>query len=90
MRGDRQRDGRTDPRQLFDADAVVDRRQRRAAVLFGELHAGQTERRELRQEVRRKLLRLVPLHDVGTDLGFRELADRPPQQFLLFSRPKVH
>ena len=90
MRRDRERHGRADARQLLDADAVVDRRQRGAAVLFGELHAGETERRELRQEIGRELLRLVPLHDVRTDLGFREFADRPAQQFLLLSRAKVH
>ena len=33
-----------------------------------------------------KVLRLVPLHDVGADLGFGELAHRPAQQLLLFGR----
>ena len=90
MGGDRQRHGRAHTRELFDADAVVDRRQRRAAVLFGELHAGEPERRELRQEIGRKLLGLVPLHDVWTDLRLREFADRPAQQFLLLSRAEIH
>ncbi len=90
MRRDRERHRGTDPRQFFDADAVVDRRERGAAVVFGKLDAGQPQRGEFRQEIVRELLRLVPLHDVGTDLGFRELADRPAQQFLLLSRAKVH
>ena len=90
VRRDGERHRGTDAGQLFDADAVVDRRERGAAVFFGKLHAGKTERGEFRQEIVRELLRLVPLHDVGTDLGFRELADRPAQQVLLLSRAKVH
>ena len=80
----------TDARELLDADAVVDRRHRRAAVLFGELDAHQAERGELRQQLRRKLLRLVPLHDVGTHLRFGELAHRAAQQLLLFGGTEVH
>ena len=67
VRGDRERDRRTDARQFLDADAVVDRRQRGAAVVLGKLHAGKTERRQLGQEVVRELLRLVPLHDVRAE-----------------------
>ena len=48
------------------------------------------ERRELRQEIHRKLLRLVPLHDVRTDLRLREFADRPAQQFLLVGQAEIH
>ena len=39
VRGHRQRDRRIDAREFLDADAVVDRRQPRAAVLLGELDA---------------------------------------------------
>ena len=39
---------------------------------------------ELRQQLHRKVLRLVPLHDVRADLGLGELAHRLAQQFLLF------
>ena len=90
VRRDRERHRGTHARQFFDADAVVDRRERRAAVFLWKLNAGEPERRELRQEIVGELLRLVPLHDVWTDLGFREFADRPAQQFLLLSRAKVH
>ena len=65
---------RADARQLLDADAVVDRRHRRAAVLFRELDAGQPERRELRPAASSgKCLRFVPLHHVRTDFRFSEL-----------------
>ena len=50
VRRDRQRDRRTDAGELLDADAVVDGRHRRAAVLLGKLDAHQAERRELRQQ----------------------------------------
>jgi hypothetical protein len=86
----RQRDAGIDPRDLLDADAVVDRRHRRAAVLFGELDAHQAERAELRHQLPRKVLVLIPLADVRTDFGFRELADRAAQQLLLVCRTKVH
>ena len=90
VRGDGERHGWTHAGQLFDADAVVDRGERSAAVFFGELYAGKTECGEFRQEIGRELLGLVPFHDVGPNLGFREFADRPPQQVLLLGRPKVH
>ena len=90
VRRDRQRDGRVDARELLDADAVVDRRHARAAVLLGVLNAQQAERRQLRHQVGGKVLRLVPLADVRADLGFGELAHRAAQQLLLFGRSEVH
>ena len=45
VRGNRQRDGRVDARQLFDADAVVDGRHAGAAVLLRPLDAQQPESR---------------------------------------------
>ena len=45
VRGHRQGHRRTHPRQLLDADAVVDRRHAGAAVLFRKLDAHQPERR---------------------------------------------
>ena len=87
VRGDRERDRRTDARQLLDADAVVDRRQRGAAVLLGELDARSSpSAASFGSRSIGKLLRLVPLHDVRANLGFRELADRPAQQLLLFGQ----
>ena len=90
VRGHRQRDGRIDARQFLDADAVVDRGHRRAAVLLGKLDAEQADRRELRHQLGRKVLILIPLPDVRADFGFRELAHGPAQQRLLFRRPEVH
>ena len=90
VRGDRQRDRRIDARQLFDADAVVERRHPGAAVRLGHLDAHQPERGQLRQQVRRKRLRLVPLHDVRTDLGLGELADRAAQELVIGRRTKIH
>jgi hypothetical protein len=43
VRRDRQRNGGIDARQLLDADAIVDRRHARAAVLLGKLNTEQPE-----------------------------------------------
>jgi hypothetical protein len=85
VRGNRQRNRRVDARELFDADAVVDRRQSGAAVLLRKLNARQPERAEPRPEVARKALRLVPGHHIRTDFCLGELADCFPEQ-LLFGR----
>ena len=45
---------------------------------------------ELRNQLDRKVLRLVPLADVRADLGFGELAHAAPEQLLLFGQPEVH
>src|SRR5262249_7373822 len=90
VRRDRERNRRTDARQLFDADAVVDGRHRGPAVPFVELDARQPERGELRQQIHRELLRLVPLHHVRTDLGFGELAHATAQDLLLIRWAEVH
>ena len=79
-----------DARQLFDADAVVDGRHAGAAVLLGQLDAQQAERGELRDQLGRKVLRLVPLADVRPDFGFGELANAAAQQLLLFGQPEIH
>ena len=79
-----------DARELLDADAVVERRHAGAAVLLRELDAEQPERRELRHQLDRKMLRLVPLADVRADFGLGELADGAAQQLLLFGQPEVH
>src|SRR5262249_19118407 len=90
MRGNRQRDAGIDARELLDADAVVDRRHRGAAVLLRELDAHEPELRELGDELGRKMLRLVPLADVRPHLGLGEVAHRAAQQRLLFRRTEVH
>src|SRR6185295_1922415 len=67
-----------------------ERRHPGAAVLLGELDAEQPERGQLRHQLDRKVLLLVPLAHVGTHLGLRELADAPAQQFLFFGQSEVH
>ncbi len=37
-----------------------------------------------------KVLRLVPLPDVGANLGFGEFADGSAEQLLLFGQPEIH
>ena len=49
-----------------------------------------TEARQLRQETTRKLLRLVPVHDVGRDLLVSELADGTSDHHFGFGRTNVH
>ena len=90
VRGHRQRDGGIDARKLLDADAVVDRRHPGAAVLLVELDAEQPERRQLRPQLGREVLFLIPLADVRPNLGFREFADAAAEQDLLLGRTEVH
>ena len=90
VRRDRQRHAGIDARQLLDADAVVDGRHAGAAVLLGKLDAQQAERGQLRHQLDRKMLRLVPLADVRTHFGFGELAHAAAQQLLLLGRTEVH
>ncbi len=90
VRRNRERDRRAHPCDLFDADAIVHRRHARAAVLVRDLDAQQVQAGELLQQIHRKVLRLVPLHDVRADFAFRERAHRATQDFLLLGRPKVH
>ena len=42
------------------------------------------------EQLARKVLRLVPLHDVRPQLGFRELANAAAQQVLILGQPDVH
>ncbi len=90
VRGDRQGQARVDTRELLDADAVVDRRHPRTAVLLGKLDAHQAERSQGGDDLRWKVLRLVPLAHVRPDFGLRELANRAPQQSLFLGLAKVH
>src|SRR5439155_2887495 len=60
VRGHRERDAGIDPRELLDADAIIDRRHAGAAVRLRNLNAEQAERSELGNEFRGKVLRLIP------------------------------
>ena len=90
VRRDGQRDRGIDARQFLDADAVLHRGHARAAVGLGDLDAHQPEFGQPRQQFQREVLRLVPFHDVRADLRLGELPDRPPKQFVLVARSKVH
>ena len=90
MRRDRQRDAGIHARELLEADAVVEGGHARAAVLLGVLDAEQAERRQLRHQLRREFLILIPFADVRPDFGFGELAHGAAQQRLLFGRTEVH
>src|SRR5207248_11798354 len=61
-----------------------------AAVGLGELDPQYAGIGELRQQRSGKLLRLVPLHHVGTYLPLREVADSSTQDLLFLRRPEVH
>ena len=67
VRRDRERNGRIDASEFLDANTVVDRRHRGAAICLGKLDAQQTKRRQLGHELDRKMLRLIPLAHVRPD-----------------------
>ena len=88
--GHRHRPTRIDARECLDANAVVDSAHTGAAKGFGKLDAHQAELGELGQQLFREMLRVVPLHDVGTHLGFSKIADRLAEQLLLVAQAKIH
>src|SRR5262245_41327318 len=90
MRRDREAHRWIDAGELLDAEAVVHRRHRCAAVAIGKLNAHQPELSELRQECRRELLCLVPLAYMRTQLGLSKLANAAAQELLLVSELDVH
>ena len=90
VRGHRERHAGVHARELLDADAVVDRGHRRAAVPLGNLNPEQAERRQLRHQLGREMLILIPLAHVGPDFGFSERANTGAEHRLLLGRTKVH
>src|SRR4029079_2542917 len=90
VRGDREGDGRIDARELFDADAVVDRRHAGAAVFLGELNPHQAQRGHLRNQLCGKMLGVVPLADVRLDLSLGELANGLTEELLFVGETEVH
>ena len=90
MRRHRQRNAGVDARELLDADAVVDRRHAGAAVLLRELDAQQAERGQLRHQLDRKVLLLIPLAHVRPHFCLRELAHAAAEQHLLLGGTEVH
>src|SRR5205807_2626988 len=83
VRGDRERD-----RPISRPELLHDHRDREhlesgAAVFHGNGEAGEAERRELREELARELLLLVPTVRVGHDPCTHEGADRVADEELL-------
>ena len=74
---DRDADGAVYARQLFDDGRIFNIAHPRPAIFFREDDARQTEFCDFRPELNRKMLRLVPLHDVRRDLRFGKLAHAP-------------
>src|SRR5262249_32801973 len=90
VRRQRQRDARTDARDLLDADAVIERAHAGAAVGLGDLNAHQPQVRQLFDQLERKMLRLVPLHDVRPNLGLGKFADAASEELLFGRETEIH
>src|SRR5207249_7655585 len=86
-------DGEGHPRvhagELLHDDRVVERRQARAAVLGGPDDAHQAEGPQLREDLARELLLLVPFPRVRGQLRLGELADRLLEELLLFAPAEI-
>ena len=90
MRGDRDRDGRVDPRQLLDGDRVRDGVAARAPVLLRDRKAQQAQLPELRDELVGKAAGQIELFRDGCDPLSRERPDRVANELLLGSQVEVH
>ena len=90
MRGDRDRDGRVDTRELLDRDRVRDGVTAGAAVLlrYGETH--EPEVAELRDELVGEAPGQVELLGDRLDTLLRERPNRVANQLLLGSQVEVH
>ena len=64
------------PRQLFNNDGVIDVAQPGAAQVLRENGPHVAQPAQLPNHFARKLLRLIPFHDVRGDFGFGEFAHR--------------
>jgi hypothetical protein len=78
VRRDRDAHRAVDARELLDDSDVVDVGEAGTAVRLRDEDTEHPEVSETRDDVAGEGLCLVPLHDVGRDLGFRELADHLP------------
>ena len=90
VRGDGDRDGRVDSRQLLDRDRVGERVGAAAAVLLGDGHAHQPELGELLDELVGEAVLAVELLGDGRDLLLGELPDRAADELVLFGEVEVH
>src|SRR5205823_4198766 len=83
VRGERDRDGRVDPRQLLDRDRVGERVRAGASIFLRYRHAHEPELGELGDEVVREAVLAVELRGDRRDLLLRELADGPADELVL-------
>ena len=90
MRGDRDRDGRVDARQLLDRDRVRDGIAARAPVLLGDGKPHEAELAELGDELVRELAGQIELLGDRRDTLSSERSDRVANQLLLGSQVEVH
>ena len=90
VRRDGERERAVDARDLFDADRVARRVHSRAAVLLGDADAEQAELGELRDELLREALFLVPFPRVRCDLAAREIAHGLAQEGVVLGEVEVH
>src|SRR5439155_21981254 len=72
------------------AEAVIDRGHPRAAVFLGQLDAHHSQLGELRDQLGRKMLRVVPFAHVRPDFGLGELADGLAKELLVVCKAEVH
>ena len=78
-----------DARELLHHDRVVQGGHPGAAVFRGPDHAHEAELAELREDLARELLLLVPFARVRTDLRLRELPDGLLEELLLLGKAEV-
>ena len=90
MRGDRDRHGRVDARQLLDRDRVRERVAACAAVLLRDRDPHQPELGHLGDELVREAVLAVELLGDGRDALARELAHRAADQLVLGREVEVH
>ena len=90
MRGDGDRDGRVDARQLLDRDRVGDRVPAGAAVLLRDRETHEAELAELGDELVGEAPGEVELLGDGLDTLLRERPNRVANQLLLWSQVEVH
>ena len=90
VRGHGERERAVDPRDLLDADRVARHVHAGAAVLLGDADPEETELRELRHDLLREALFLVPLLGVREDLRAREIADGLAEELVVLGQGEVH
>ena len=90
VRRDRQRNGGTHARELFDADAVVDARHRR--IRRTPRRTGSPSARAPRASAAGPSGTPAPrpIHHVRAHLGFGKFTNRAPQDVLVLAQPKIH